>query len=355
MEMRPSLAFLLASALTVLVPLSAQRTLEGEIEGATYVIEVPAEATGRVLLLAHGFRPDGLPLSADIGSSTDLYESLVAEGWIVASTSYRRNGWIFEDAAADLINLRTYIEDTVIDPERVYLMGNSMGGGIITWLAENAPEGFDGGLAMGAYLFGPIGRDEATAEKLHAMLPGEPKFPLLFLTNTSELEGPVAYLTLSKSAEVVPVLRKIERPGHVNQNKGEQAAGLAALVAWVEAGVIDREADGTLLAQPTSTAVILNGRGLSSTRTLVPVYGNFITGFVQEDMEALGIALGDQFHLRVGEQTVSVLMGADYGDVVVGEWVAFWEADGYLLFCRNYKNGVETLRVETDSEVEIWR
>jgi pimeloyl-ACP methyl ester carboxylesterase len=341
--------------LTAFAPLSAQRTHEGEIDGATYVIEVPAEPTGRVLLLAHGYRPEGLPLSADIGSSTDLYQTLLAEGWIVASTSYRRNGWIFEDAAADIINLRDYIQDTITDPTHVYLMGNSMGGGIITWLAEHAPEGFDGGLAMGAYLFGPIVSEGESSKEFNATLSGIPAFPILYLTNTSELEGPVGYIELAKNSSMTPVLRKIQRSGHVNQNKAEQAAGLAALVTWVEEGMIDREKDGTILGTPTSTAEIANGRGTSIAQILVPVYGNFISNFIAEDMATLQIAPGDQFHLQVNDQTVSVLMGSNYTDVPVGEWVAFWEAEGYLLFCRNYKNAVETLGIEPKATIKIWK
>jgi len=341
--------------LTAFAPLSAQRTLEGEIDGASYVIEVPAEPTGRVLLLAHGYRPEGLPLSADIGSSTDLYQTLLAEGWIVASTSYRRNGWIFEDAAADIINLRDYIHVAVIDPKRVYLMGNSMGGGIITWLAEHAPEGFDGGLAMGAYLFGPITSEGDFSQELNATLSGTPEFPILYLTNTSELVGPASYIELAKTSSMPPVLRKIQRSGHVNQNKAEQAAGLAALVTWVEKATIDPEKDGTILGTPTATAEIANGRGTGIAQTLVPVYGNFISNFLAADMATLQIAPGDQFHLQVNDQTVSVLMGSNYTDVSVGEWVAFWEAEGYLLFCRNYKNAVETLRIEPNAAIEIWK
>ena len=48
-------------------------------------------------------------------------------------------------------------------------------------------------------------------------------------------------------------------------------------------------------------------------------------------------------------------MGSNYTDVSVGEWVACWEAEGYLLFCRNYKNAVESLRIEPNAAIEIWK
>lgn len=336
------------------VQLNAQQSLKGEIDGAVYLVEVPENPSGRVLMLAHGFRPPELPLSADIGSSNDLFDDLIADGWTIASTSYRRNGWIYEDAGKDLINLRKFVEKEVMAPKGVYLFGNSMGGGIIAWLAEHAPEGFDGGLAMGAYLNGKIG-DPKLSSKLNEALSGQPKFPILFQTNTSELTSPEAYIELSQEATPAPVLRKIQRAGHVNQNKAEQAAGLDTLVAWVEKGEIDASEDGTIVAAPKSTANLTDGRAQGIVETHVPVYGNFITNFVASDLETLDIHIGDQFHLRKGNRTISAKMGTTYSDVPVGEWVAFFDAEGYLLFCRNYRNAVESLETTEGDLVEIWR
>ncbi|MEM8867959.1 MAG: SAM hydroxide adenosyltransferase [Verrucomicrobiota bacterium] len=355
--MRNSVYFLAAAiALFTLCSLNAQTELTGEVEGAKYVVHLPAAPTGNLLLLAHGYRPEGLPLDADIGASHDLFKDLVEEGWAVASTSYRRNGWIMEDAAKDMINLRQVIADEgSFEPDHVFLFGNSMGGGVVTWLAEHAPEGFDGGLALGAYLFEPIDPEGEASTQLADYYSGTPQFPILYLTNVSELEGPSAYLELAKDAPVPPVLWFVDREGHVNQNELEQYGGILGLVKWVETGKIRPFNDGTIEMNPPSTAVLTAESATGKAVSLVPVYGNFISSFVSADLETLGLQEGDLFTLTAGGESVRVLLGSTYNDVEVGEWVAFWDAQGYLLFCRNYKNAVETLGLSKDDSIAIHR
>ncbi|MBC2607490.1 SAM hydroxide adenosyltransferase [Pelagicoccus albus] len=357
MTKRPRFSKLLLTCgflLSALPFLQAEQVLTGEIEGAKFELTLPENPSGKLLLLAHGYRPEGLPLAASVGESHDLYSNLVDDGWAVASTSYRRNGWILEDAALDLINLHDHIRENVAyEPTLVILMGNSMGGGVVTWLSEHEPQRFDGALAMGAYLFEPIGDSETPSTTLAPYYSGKPQFPILFLTNTSELEGPAAYVSMAAEAAIAPVLWTIDREGHVNQNEAEQGAALAALVNWVESGEIEPDADGTIHAATASTAVFEGDTAKGRAITLVPVYGNIITSFVREDFQRLGLELGDSFSLSAQGQTVSVKLGKTYTDVPVGDWVGFWDADGYLLICRNYKNAVATLGLPEDAPIEI--
>lgn len=322
----------------------AQTQLSGEIEGAKYVITLPEKPIGKTLLLAHGYRPANLGLKADAGASHNLYEELVEEGWVVASSSYRRNGWIMEDAAQDMINLHELVSAAMHgDPGDVYLMGNSMGGGVSTLLAEIAPDRFNGALAMGAYLFEPIESETHRSTIIGSHFSLKPQIPVLYLTNTSELEGPMAYIEKTSGAPVQPVLWKVHRDGHVNLNVNELEAGLNAVIAWAETGEIEKNKDATIVPDPDSTATISETEATGYARTLVEVYGNAISSFVRSDIEALGIQLGDTFELSANGKTVPVLMGSNYNDVPVGDWVSFWDANGYLLFCRNYRNAVETL------------
>ncbi|MEM1222987.1 MAG: SAM hydroxide adenosyltransferase [Verrucomicrobiota bacterium] len=353
MQFYPAHVFFVA-LLGLLASSQAQERLTGEIEGAKYVIELPAEPSGKLLLLAHGYRPEGLPLDADIGSSHQLFSDLVDEGWAVASTSYRRNGWIMEDAAKDLINLRDFIiQETSFEPTHVFLMGNSMGGGISTWIAEHAPEGFDGALAMGAYLFEPIQPEAEPSTQLASYYSGAPKFPILYLTNVSELDGPAAYLDLAAEAEPNPLIWFVDREGHVNQNEAEQRAGLFGLVDWVKTGEAKPYKDGTVEMNPDSTAKLATGKAIGEARILVPVYGNFITSFVRSDLDALELEQGDFFSLSASGKTVDVMLGSTYTDVPVGDWVAFWDAEGYLLICRNYKHAVDSLGVSKGDPITI--
>jgi len=336
------------------VAASEVTSLNGEIEGAEYAILLPEKHNGRVLLLAHGYWPESMPSALSEDWSDGLPESFVGDGWIVATTSYRRNGWIMEDAARDLENLYELIAAAVQgDPGMVYLMGDSMGGGIVTLLAEDPGGRFDGALAMGAYLFGPIGATDAGSTELGAHFSKQPEVPVLYLTNRSEVEGPAGYVAAAAEAPVPPVLWPVERTGHVNLNHAEQRAALAAVVDWVESGVAAPSKDGTVVMNPESTASIIDGSASGEVIRLVPVYGNFITSFVREDTETLGIERGERFELAAAGERVSVLMGESYSDVGVGDWVSFWDADGRLLICRNYRDAVGTLGLSSSDSVVI--
>lgn len=332
----------------------AQTELTGEIEGAKYSIILPEKPIGKALLLAHGYRPENLGLKADAGASHNLYNELVEAGWIVASSSYRRNGWIMEDAAQDMINLHELVSAaTHGKPVDTFLLGNSMGGGVSTLLAEIAGDRFKGALATGAYLFAPIESETHRSTEIGAHFSLKPQIPILYLTNTSELDGPQAYIAKTASAPVQPVLWKVHRDGHVNLNEAELRAGLMALVKWAKTGEIEKDKDATIVANPDSTAKVIGNSAEGYAKTLVEVYGNAISSFVPADLKKLGIQLGDTFKLTANGQTVEVLMGSNYNDVPVGEWVSFWDAEGYLLICRNYRNAVESLSLRNRNPMTI--
>ena len=345
----------IASAFLIFISSSqAQTELTGEIEGAKYSIMMPETPVGKVLLLAHGYRPLNLPMEANVGVSHNLYNRLVEQGWIVATSSYRRNGWIMEDAAQDMLNLFELVSAaTQGNPGDTYLMGNSMGGGVSTLLAEQSDTPFKGALALGAYLFGPIEPEQSVSDKIGEHFSRTPKIPILYLTNTSELAGPETYIAQATEVTVEPVLWKVHREGHVNLNEAELESALMALVNWSEGGKIEADKDATLLLNPPSTAQFEKGSALGRAIRLVEVYGNAISSFVRKDMDSLGIELGDTYQLTANRQTVPVLMGSNYNDVPVGDWVSFWDADGYLLICRNYRNAVKSLGLTLDAAITI--
>jgi pimeloyl-ACP methyl ester carboxylesterase len=340
----------------VLLPKSSTLKAKSRERYAIRYLEAAEARNGKALLLAHGYWPESMPLEMGDDWGNPLSEALIEEGWIVAFSSYRRAGWIMEDAARDLENLYELVaaaaQGEALD---VYVMGDSMGGGIATLLAEDPGGRFDGVLAMGAYLFGPIGGAADGAADLGAHFSLKPRIPILYLTNISELEGPEAYVAAALAAEapVLPALWKVHRPGHVNLNVAERRAALRALIDWVETGEVVREKDGTVRMSPPSTAELAGDTARGEAIRLVPVYGNFITSFVREDFETLGIEIGDRFALTAGDMTVSVLMGESYGDVGMGDWVGFWDADGYLLICRNYQDAVGTMGLVTGAEVVV--
>lgn len=347
-------------ALTTAQSISAEFiNLKGELEGASYAIrylEAAEARNGRTLLMAHGYWPESMPLEVGDDWGNRLTDRLVEDGWVVGYSSYRRSGWIMEDAARDLENLYEVVAALAQgDAGDVYVMGDSMGGGIGTLLAENPGERVSGVLAMGAYLFGPIGETAEGSTELGAHFSASPEIPVLYLTNISELEGPQAYVEAAAAGEapVLPALWQVHRQGHVNLNEAEQWSALMALVDWVERGAIELEKDATIVMNPESTAELGADTARGSAIRLVPVYGNFISSFVRGDFETLGIEIGHRFALTAGGMTVPVLMGESYGDVEMGDWVGFWDADGYLLICRNYQDAVGTMGLKTGAGVLI--
>ena len=102
--------YLLALALTYLPTLEvgANETVvidSGSVEGAKYQIAISPRHNGKLLLYAHGYRPKEQPLTANLSITTEVNAALLKTGWMLAITSYRRNGWIIDDAMADLDNL----------------------------------------------------------------------------------------------------------------------------------------------------------------------------------------------------------------------------------------------------------
>jgi hypothetical protein len=102
---------------------------QGDIEGARYTIayvptadnkntSLPSSPSGNgdniipVMIYCHGYRPVGIPLlpSFDLDThDTAMIPELLTTGWIVAATSYRREGYILHDAVDDVRQLRQHI------------------------------------------------------------------------------------------------------------------------------------------------------------------------------------------------------------------------------------------------------
>lgn len=322
----------------------AETRFTGEIGGSEFIIDLPSEPTGDVLFLARGYRPDTLPLSAVYEKETNFFQTLLKEGWTIASPSFQSNGWIMADGGADLIALRAYVDAEILSIKRAFLYGESMGGGIVGWLAEQAPEGFDGALALGAYLYKEP-KGETPPNPMPAdYLPGTPSFPIVLLTNNieAELAGSRDYAERAKNSEFAPVLWTVDRPGHVNINSAERLAGLRAAIAWSETGNAPSDRDATLTMTPVSVAATHDQTTSGYITRTRPLYGNIYTSLVPDDLSNLSIELGDTFDLTHGNETVEATFATTYSDVPLGEWVAFIDPEGHIQISRNYANATAT-------------
>lgn len=340
----PRLMLRVLLAVILAGPAAAARLETGRLEaGAPYSVALPAEWNGRLLLLAHGLRDEAEPLHAHLFPDRGLTRALLAEGWVVALTGYRRNGVVVRDAITDLDNLRAHVARTHGRPQRTYLMGDSMGGLIVTRIAEMQPEHYDGAVAVGAALH--------ISDTGGPMTNRRPHRPLLYLSNQSELNGPLAYIEAARDAVVRPVLWLVRRDGHVNVNTAERLAALAALVHWVEQG--ERPADhrdNTVppVAVPSRAVFSTDGTAEGRVTFVHPDTGAFELDLQPGDFERLGLRLGDRFILHHGATAHEMRYLDDPENSGVGS-VAGPEPDGFVRVFLRGRAAREAVPAEGDT------
>ncbi len=337
----------LLSCAAALVRADQPRPLEGEIDGAKYTIVAPVAPNGCVLIFCHGYRPEGPELTTDLVPLKSTYQELAQRGWVIAATSYRRNGLIVADGLADVLALRAEIARRFGEPRRVVLHGESMGGAIATLLLEREPKKFAGALAVGAAL----AIEEGGTKLEFTRRPGG---PLLFLSNRTEAAPPRAYVEAATAAKAPAAAWTADRDGHLNVNQREVAAALAALNQWLDSGAAPEFHDDTLPAEPRpSTMILREGRGTAPMLQRITIYGNITLDFQSADFKQLGLARGDSFTLRGGAKSARVKLGQTYSDVARGEWVAFFDAEDRLLVAINRGNAADELGVKLGDLVSV--
>jgi pimeloyl-ACP methyl ester carboxylesterase len=142
----------------------------GEIDGARYAIKLPTRWNGTLLLYSHGYRfaepgpPNFDPINTNAQvSSTDengtgedpLSKQLLSEGYALAGSSYKSNGWAVADGVAAGEALHAKFVKLVGTPKRTYVWGDSLGGLITEVIAETNPSWVDGAAPMCGAVAGP--------------------------------------------------------------------------------------------------------------------------------------------------------------------------------------------------------
>jgi pimeloyl-ACP methyl ester carboxylesterase len=351
----------LASASAQETPAAPVKVDIGHLAGANFAIaRPPGEWNHRLLLLAHGYRPVSAPLIADLHPERASIKAALDEGWIVATTSYRRNGMIVGDAIADLDALRAYIATSYGDLDRVILEGESTGGLIVTIMAERDAELYAGAVVFDATLY----VKETNGTVGLSLLP---RIPLIFLATEREVPEARSYLTslvARPSPAVQPALFLIQRVGHTNINQAEHLAAFRAINAWIDGGRAAlpvpkdqaRYFDATVAPDPgPSSAVLLpDNRGFTtSVAEADAVYGNILLAAQARDFASAGIPLMTFCTLGVGGKSYRALYGRTYSDVKAGEWIVFPDADGRTVLARNSANAAATAGLKVGDAVTL--
>jgi len=336
---------------------------EGVLGAAHYAIALPAARWNhRLLLIAHGFRPESSPLLPDLHPARESNRTLLDEGWIVATTSYRRNGVIIGDAIADLEALRAHIASSHGDLDRVIVEGDSMGGLIATIIAERDPDHYAGAVAFCATLYAK----EANPAVGLSLLP---HIPLLFVTNRSELAGTKAYvsvITPTSDGFVHPQLWVISRDGHVNINERERLGALRAINAWIDSNseALPRPAggvpffDATVPPDPSPSKAIPmpDHRGFATRVAEVSAIDGQLTLEAQpSDFAAAGITPMTFFKLVTKGAPIRVLYGRDFGNVRRGQWIVISDPEGHTILSRNYENAAASAHIKAGDFLTLVR
>ena len=119
-------AFLLLAAVAWTAPAVAQTELIGNTAGgAVYHILVPSTWNGDLVIWNHGFTLDAPGLEVDLGPLAELQ---TGEGFAVAASSYRQVGWALFKTVQDLRALVAVFREQIGEPQRIFLVGASLGG-----------------------------------------------------------------------------------------------------------------------------------------------------------------------------------------------------------------------------------
>src|ERR1700746_3079812 len=96
-------ATLLSVTTTARAQVSVASKTDSLPDGATYLIEVPANWNGTLFLYSHGYVVPGAPNPAsDVGDPvTRLF--MLANGYALAGSSYATTGWAIHEALLDQI------------------------------------------------------------------------------------------------------------------------------------------------------------------------------------------------------------------------------------------------------------
>lgn len=127
-------------------------------DGATYLIEVPANWNGTLFLYSHGYVIPGSPNPARDVAQGDLATRffMLSSGFALAGSSYGTTGWAIHEAIPDQIAVLDLFKLMVGEPKRTVAWGHSLGGMVTAALIQTHPDRFDAALPMCGVLSGGV-------------------------------------------------------------------------------------------------------------------------------------------------------------------------------------------------------
>jgi pimeloyl-ACP methyl ester carboxylesterase len=139
-------AILFLALLTTIAPAAEPPgRYEGTVEGANYLIGVPPNWNGGLVMFAHGYS-DGEGPGTGTARSSPLDDYLTKHGYAWAASGYRARGYRPDWFLQDLIALRANFIERFGQPRWTIIHGQSMGGHVAIASLELHPEIYQGAL-----------------------------------------------------------------------------------------------------------------------------------------------------------------------------------------------------------------
>jgi pimeloyl-ACP methyl ester carboxylesterase len=136
-----------ARTIAIVEAATGQDVLSGELSGAAWIAQIPANWNGDLVIYAHGYRGEVTSLTVD---PPPQYQYLTANGYAWAASSYRRNSYDPGIGVVDTRLLTRQMQQTLRRRgalDETYLVGVSMGGHVTAAAIERYPTQWDGALS----------------------------------------------------------------------------------------------------------------------------------------------------------------------------------------------------------------
>jgi hypothetical protein len=183
---------------------TAASHVEGVLpDGSAYVMDVPGNWNGTVLLYSHGYTPDGAPNPAQNAPSDAVRSALLDAGYAQIGSSYPDTGWVLDRALPAQLATLDAFRARFGPARRTIAWGTSLGGMITTGLAERYGHRFAGTLAMCGLEQGGVANWNSTLDPLFAirtlLAPGSTT-PLVRLPDQTAAFASIGQLTAALDA-----------------------------------------------------------------------------------------------------------------------------------------------------------
>ena len=119
----------------------------GELAGASYRIDIPADWNRELIVFYHGYEPEPGRFEKR-ETLSPMFDPLLDRGYAVLQSGYSAGGWAIEQGYADTETLRQKFVHDHGKPKRSFVMGMSMGGTLTVMTIEQRPQIYAGALSL---------------------------------------------------------------------------------------------------------------------------------------------------------------------------------------------------------------